>query len=138
MTKDEAKNVLIDTFKAAWCTSCVVWDEPVWSNCNEYCDEYKQFKEAIEALYHHTEKTDNISTKVKSDLISREGAIDAVQAYLDILINSRRHGDDFTFINVLTEIRNKISALPTADAVNREDFTKAIKAGAIRSNGGTG
>lgn len=52
-----------------------------------------------------------------SDRISRADAIDAVQTYLDILINSRRHGDDFTFINVLTDIRNKISALPSAEAV---------------------
>ena len=51
----------------------------------------------------------------KLDLISRADVIKAVQAYLNILINSRRHGDDFTFINVLTEIRNKISALPSAD-----------------------
>ena len=51
-----------------------------------------------------------------SDLISRSDAIEAVQTYLDILINSRRHGDDFTFINVLTDIKNKISALPSAEA----------------------
>lgn len=55
-----------------------------------------------------------------TDLISRADAIEAVQTYLNILVNSRRHGDDFTFINVLTEIRNKISALPSANAVSRE------------------
>ena len=43
---------------------------------------------------------------------------------MDILINSRRHGDDFTFINVLTDIRNKISALPSADAVSREEYER--------------
>ena len=49
------------------------------------------------------------------DLISREDAIETVQSYLNILIDSRRHGDDVTLINVLTDIRNKISALPSAD-----------------------
>ena len=55
-----------------------------------------------------------------NDLISRADAIEAVQTYLDILINSRRHGDDFTFINVLTDIRNKISALPSAEGGDAE------------------
>ena len=49
------------------------------------------------------------------DLISREDAIETVQTYLNILIDSRRHGDDVTSINVLTDISNKITALPSAD-----------------------
>ena len=49
------------------------------------------------------------------DLISREDAIETVQSYLNILIDSRRHGDDVTLINVLTDIRNKLSALPSAE-----------------------
>ena len=61
-----------------------------------------------------------------NDLISRADAIEAVQTYLDILINSRRHGDDFTFINVLTEIRNKISALPSADAVQGDECDHCV------------
>ena len=50
------------------------------------------------------------------DLISRADAIEVVQRYLDILIGSRRHGDDFTFINTLTGVRNALSALPSAEA----------------------
>jgi len=49
-------------------------------------------------------------------LIKQEDAIETVQQYLDILIWSRRHGDDFTFINTLTEVRNAINSLPSAEA----------------------
>lgn len=58
------------------------------------------------------------------DLISRADVIETVQAYLDILINSRRHGDDVTLINVLTDIQSKLSALPSADRPQGEDWDK--------------
>lgn len=90
-----------------------------------------------------TDKSANIGTKINhenvqklhndnldkcNDLISRAEGIETVQSYLNILINSRRHGDDFTFINVLTDIRNKISALPSADVVSREDYHNLLMA----------
>lgn len=76
----------------------------------------------------------NVADVPSGDLISREEAIETVQTHLDILINSRRHGDDFTFINVLTDIRNKLSALTSAektianncDLISRQDAIDVV------------
>ena len=61
-------------------------------------EDYDAIDMAIEALYHHTEKTDNISTKVKSDLISRADAI------CEVLVNDG-----------IDNIVDRINALPSAD-----------------------
>lgn len=75
-----------------------------------------------------TDESANIGTEV-NDLISREGAVKAVARYMmdDALIDSNYASED---INDWIEIGQSIlEDVPTADAVSREDFTKAIKAG---------
>lgn len=68
---------------------------------------------AIDALYHHTEKTDNISTKVKSDLISRADAIERLKYHTDF-IKDRNYADGEELLYKESAIA-QINALPTAD-----------------------
>lgn len=50
MTRDEANESLMDIFKLAWCSECVIPDAHQYHNCNKYCGAFRQFKEAIAVL----------------------------------------------------------------------------------------